>query len=251
MDLKSQVQQNPVADKVSAVIAVIRPILIGLTLGLKREVADKIGGYDKVTLALLPRLWRPGDRDVGICFEYAVHDAMRRKDPAVQDRVNTALTRFCRINGTSMSSILFAVEKAGAEQFIDTAKELVTPESVVMSGTKGRPVKLHKHINGIAAAFRSRKLRDELPRSISGLWKADLFLGMVDTDRWVGTTVKINPRRLSGLGACASVSSQLTPLERIPRFSIRTRRTSLYAHFRMTVALCRCFTKDGSSSTHS
>jgi hypothetical protein len=37
-----------------------------------------------------------------------------------------------------------------------------------------------------------------LPWSISGLWKADLFLGTTDFDRWVGTSVKINPAALEG-----------------------------------------------------
>jgi hypothetical protein len=30
------------------------------------------------------------------------------------------------------------------------------------------------------------------------LWKADLFLGFSDTDRWAATTVKINPDHLEG-----------------------------------------------------
>jgi hypothetical protein len=37
-----------------------------------------------------------------------------------------------------------------------------------------------------------------LPRSISGLWKADLFLGNSAAEQWVGTTVKINPTHLQG-----------------------------------------------------
>lgn len=50
----------------------------------------------------------------------------------------------------------------------------------------------------LAAAFRRPTTRLYLPTSISGAWKADLFLGMKDTDRWVGTTVKINPTQLEG-----------------------------------------------------
>jgi hypothetical protein len=37
-----------------------------------------------------------------------------------------------------------------------------------------------------------------LPWSISGLWKADLFVGYTDTDRWLATTVKINRSLLEG-----------------------------------------------------
>lgn len=31
---------------------------------------------------------------------------------------------------------------------------------------------------------------------MSGLWKADLFLGTTDTDKWVGNSVKINRSHL-------------------------------------------------------
>ncbi len=122
---------------------------------------------------------------------------MRRGDASVVERVETAL-RLCNVPGAAPDSILFAVEKTGSEQFIDTARELVTPESRILSGTRGQPAKLHKHIEGIAQAFRRPSARTALPWSISGLWKADLFLGTTDSDRWVGTTVKINPSALEG-----------------------------------------------------
>jgi hypothetical protein len=68
----------------------------------------------------------------------------------------------------------------------------------LLAGNRGRPAKLKRHIDSIAAAFRKRDVRELLPFSISGLWKADLFVGFTDSDRWVGTTVKINPSQLEG-----------------------------------------------------
>jgi hypothetical protein len=112
--------------------------------------------------------------------------------------VSAQVSRLCSISGNDLDSILFAAEKAGSEQLIDTAKTLVTNDSQLMYGTRGRPVKLQKHIEGIAQAFRRPNARGRLPNSISGTWKTDLFLGMVDTDRWVATTVKSNPRQLEG-----------------------------------------------------
>ena len=67
-----------------------------------------------------------------------------------------------------------------------------------MSGYRGRPVKLKKQLNTLAAAFRRQSTRLNLPQSIRGLWKADLFLGSTTPDHWVGTSVKINPARLEG-----------------------------------------------------
>lgn len=198
LDFRLQVQRNPVADEVSALVAVVRPILIGLLYGLKAEVAAEVGGPENVKLRMLNRLRRSGDGDLGICFEYAVHDAIRRQDQMVVERVDDALTRLCGLSGDDLDSILFAVEKTGSEQLIDTARELVTTESRLMSGTRGQPAKLHKHIEGIAQAFRRPTARTALPYSISGVWKADLFVGRTDIDRWVATTVKSNAASLEG-----------------------------------------------------
>jgi hypothetical protein len=65
-----------------------------------------------------------------------------------------------------------------------------------LSGKQGQPVKLKKYLNQLAAAFRRKSTRPNLPQSINGLWKADLFLGSQEPDHWVGTSVKIKPSRL-------------------------------------------------------
>ncbi|MGH8704837.1 MAG: hypothetical protein ACREUO_05370, partial [Burkholderiales bacterium] len=147
---------------------------------------------------MLPRLYRPGDRDCGICFEYAVHDALNRGEPAVLERIHDAVTDYCNVLGQDPGSILFGLEKTGALNLIDTAKERLTDDSRLLAGNRGQPAKLKRHIDSIAAAFRKKEARDALPWSISGLWKADLFVGYTDTDRWVATTVKINPSQLEG-----------------------------------------------------
>lgn len=109
----------------------------------------------------------------------------------VAERVDEALARFCRIDGDTIESILFGAEKQGSQRLIATAKELLTDQSRLMYGTAGRPVALRRHLDAAAAAFRTRGQKSGLPHSVSGLWKADLFLGRSDTDKWVGTSVKI------------------------------------------------------------
>ncbi|WP_219468797.1 hypothetical protein [Nonomuraea rhizosphaerae] len=197
MEIRNERQLNPVADEVSAITAVVRPILLGTLYSLKADVVEEAGGREGVKLKMLPRLRRPGDGDTGICFEYAVHDAVRRGEPDVSERVYDALNH-CKVRGNSVGSILFGAEKAGSQQLIDTAAGLLSDESVLLSGSRGRPVKLKKHLTSAAAAFRRKGAESGLPQSISGLWRADLFLGHSDTDSWVGTTVKINPSGLKG-----------------------------------------------------
>ncbi|GAA4290937.1 hypothetical protein [Mycobacterium paraffinicum] len=195
MEIRSEVQQNVVADEVSALIAVVRPILQGILMSLKHEVVADQGGHSEIRLRTLARVRRPGDGDTGICFEYAVHDAIARGDAIVTERVADALNK-CRVPGETLSSILFGVEKAGTQQLINTAAESLTNDSSLLYGTQGRPVKLKRHLGSAATAFRTRGRKSALPQSVSGLWKADLFLGTTDTDKWVGTSVKINRTHL-------------------------------------------------------
>ena len=195
MRVQQQRQLNPVADEVLALTSVVRPILWGVLFALKADVVAEVGGYDKVKLKILPRLHRHGDGDCGICFEYAVHDAMNRGDPRVLERIYDA-TNLCNFGGDEPRSILFGLEKTGSQQLIDTAAEILTDDSRVLSGTPGQPAKLRRYLNVLAAAFRNVRTRPALPYSIRGLWKADLFIGFSDTDRWVGTSVKINPNNL-------------------------------------------------------
>ena len=197
LKLQLEFQENPVADEVSAITAVIRPILQGILQGLKKEVVEESGGVDGVKLFMLPRLRRAGDGDTGVCFEYAVHDALNNRNGMILDRVSTALTK-CKVPGVDVASILFGAEKSGAASIIASAANLLTTDSVLLYGAQGRPGKLKKHVQSVVAAFRRPGVRQLLPGSFSGLWKADLFTGRRETDYWVGTTLKINRDHLEG-----------------------------------------------------
>jgi hypothetical protein len=196
--IQRELQLSPVADPYSALIALVRPILQGLLYSLKQDVIGEIGGYQNLKLKMLPRFRRESDGDVGICFEYAVHEAIREKNPMILERVNDALKNHCNVPGSNVESILFGAEKTGALQLINTAHNILTDNSRILTGGRHQPPKLKSYLNDIAAAFRLRSFREALPTSINGLWKADLFLGYTDSDRWVGTTVKINPSALEG-----------------------------------------------------
>lgn len=195
LSIRTEVQNHPVSDEVSALIAIVRPILEGLLYTLKTDVVLECGGYTNVKLKMLPRLYRPGDGDCGICYEYAVHDAIRRKEARVLERIEDSIRR-CKVPGMATESILFGVEKKGASQLIATARQTLTDDSRLLTGKQSQPPKLKGYLNLLAAAFRRKSTRLSLPTSINGLWKADLFLGTTDGDRWVGTTVKINPAQL-------------------------------------------------------
>lgn len=197
LDIRVENQKSPIADDVSALTAIVRPILLGLLNSLQDDVVKKAGGRSKVDLQMLGRLRRQGAGDCGICYEYAVHDAVKNRDPKVMERVSDAM-KMCRVPGTAHESILFGVEKNGAQQIIATASEILTDDSRLLTGVQSQPPKLKNYLSRLAGAFRRPATRASLPTSINGLWKADLFLGCVDSDRWIGTSVKINPRALEG-----------------------------------------------------
>jgi hypothetical protein len=191
MEVREEHQKSQVADDVTALIAVTRPIINGVLQSIKTEMILAVDEKrERLPLKLLGRLRKDSDGDAGVAFEYAVHDAVLRGEPAVLERITDAL-KICKIDGDP-ASILAAFEKAGSKQLISTKLELITDESRVLSGNVGQPAKLKNYMSTLAAAFRRRSAQESLPRSIRGLWKADLFLGSPLPDRWVGTSVKIN-----------------------------------------------------------
>lgn len=195
MEVREERQINEIAEDVSALVAVTRPVIAGLLHSIGEEFLVPHGGRENMRLADLGRVRKANDGDLGVAFEYAVHDAIVNANPVVIDRISTALKR-CRIDRGDPASILFAMEKNGSKQLIETHRDLITGDSQVLSGLRGRPVKLQRYMNQLAAAFHRPNTRPALPRSIQGLWKADLFIGSQTPDHWVGTTIKINPRNL-------------------------------------------------------
>lgn len=208
MEIREERQASPVADIVSALVAVTRPIINGVLQSIGAEYLQAYDDRASIPLNMLGRLRKQGDGDCGVAFEYAVHDAVLNQEATVTDRVATAL-RYCKIQGDP-SSILFAIEKHGSKQLISTELSLITENSRVLSGKQGQPVKLRNHLNTLAAAFRRPTTRLNLPQSIRGLWKADLFLGSTTPDQWVGTTVKINPQQLE---AAAGLRVAIVPTQ--------------------------------------
>lgn len=199
INISKYYKEDEIGSEVAALYAVIVPILKGITYSLKRKILQSFNlTYETITLEQLARLYREGSGDCGICFEYAVHDAILDSNADVLNRIDHALVKFCKIKNGNPTSILFGAEKTGAIQLIDSVNKHLTDESRLLTGNVGKPIKLKKHIQGVLNAFRKKSEREKLPNSINGLWKADLFVGKTEPDQWVGTTVKINPSQLEG-----------------------------------------------------
>jgi hypothetical protein len=144
---------------------------------------------------MLGRLRKEGDGDCGIAFEYAMHDAVISHEPPVAERVADALSK-CGVSGNDPASILFAIEKSGAQELISTEPSLVMENSPVLLSEGRRPVGLREYLIAMGAAFRLPGALLNLAQSIRGLWKTELFLGSTDRDQWVSAGVHMNPSSL-------------------------------------------------------
>src|SRR5215471_9055066 len=200
MEIWEDRQKNPVADEVSALVAVTGPIITGVLRSISAEVTSTFGERDKLPLKMLGRLRKEGDGDCGIAFDYAVHDAVKSREPVVAERVADALGK-CGVSGGDPSSILFAIEKSGAQELISTEPSLVMDNSPVLLSEGGRPVSLREHLAAIGAAFRLPDALLNLAQSIRGLWKTELFLGSADRDQWVSAGIHMSPPPLRAVEA--------------------------------------------------
>jgi hypothetical protein len=197
MRVLQSIQIGRIDDPVRSKFAMVAPVIEATLYSLRRDRVERLGGYDKVTVEDLAIEMAEGDGDAGICFEYAVHEAIANEDPLIHPLASEVLEQFCGIGGGS-ASILFGPEKDGAIPIIESVQDALTEDSRVYVGNRGQPAKLKAYIPQIVRAFRRNEERNKLPRSISGLWKADLFLGNPDSEKWVGTTVKSNATGLVG-----------------------------------------------------
>lgn len=198
MKLQTERQIGPVTDALRARVALGLPVLKGILFALKQDRADRFGGYQGVTLWDLAREYREGDRDYGICFEYAVHDAIMTCHPAIHPLLSEVLEEYCGIK-SGAQSILFGAEKSGKWALIETAQELINEQSRVLSGNIGQPPKLQRLWDKLTRAMTVQEVRDQLPKSVNGLWKSDIFLGSSAEQRWVGATLKTNKAQFEAL----------------------------------------------------
>lgn len=173
--------ENSHRHKERILYAMVAPILFGLLIGLKREVVESCDGIDKIRLRELARNYREGDGDCGICFEYAVHSAIRNKNPLVIERIQSALS-MCGIEGKNTTSILLGFEKSNVLQINNELLNVLTENSILLSSPYGEKIKIKKHLEEMQKSFRFHNVRKNLPVSITGIWKADLFIGNTDTD---------------------------------------------------------------------
>lgn len=197
MEIRRLVQQDQVAAENDAPLrSAVAAVLTALLDSTSHEILEDHGGRGSIKLRGLAAR-RVGTGDLGISFEYVIHDALKRGDAEVLERLIPVLREHCKLEvdqSRPPKSLLFGAEKALRRQLVDLPPEL-RDGARVLAGNRGQPPLLAPALKAAIEAHRYQGRRNPLASSISGLWKADLFLGAEtdDRQRWIATTLKSNP----------------------------------------------------------
>lgn len=111
-----------------AKFAMVAPVLEATLYSVALDRIDRLGGYAAWTLHDLSREFLDGSGDAGICFEYAVHDAIASRHPLIWPLASEVLQNFCSINGGA-DSILFGPEKNGRIPIVESVQDALTADS--------------------------------------------------------------------------------------------------------------------------
>lgn len=190
-----EIQKSLIGDQVRARYAMIIPILRGMLYSISQRTINEIrDGYNGITLEMFCKVYNEGDGDYGICFEYAVHEAIQYRNNLIYPKIQYVIGDLCGLNN-DVESILFGAEKTKSN-VLETAHNSLTEDSILKPGTRARPTYLKQYLDTIYKAHHNRSFIEQLPKSIKGVWKADLFLGSKYANEWVATTIKTNPGQI-------------------------------------------------------
>ena len=176
----------------------VAPVIEATLYSLRRDRVERLGGYDHVDLEdLQPSRWR---RATAMPESASSTPSTRRS--RTRTRSSTRLQRSPggvlryrrRIRRRSCSGRRRTARSRSSSRF----RSALTEDSRVLCRqpwTTGEAQRVYPADRSGVPAERGAK---QAARSISGLWKADLFLGNPDSEKWVGTTVKSNANGLVG-----------------------------------------------------
>ena len=193
-------QAAPVGEYGRALYAVARSIIRALLDSLSEiDLSDLNTPIGHVTMRQLAKLARI-DRDKGMRgdgFEWAVHEALLGKEPTVINPVSEALHKCSQYiqKDVEPTSLMFGQERARYLGFVDATVDEAGKDALLIPGRRGRPFNFGP---SVSIAARGQSAESELPERVKKIWKTDLFISGVSSNRHFATTVKSNVDALEG-----------------------------------------------------
>jgi hypothetical protein len=192
-------QEEPIDERGRALYAVARSVLRALLDQLSKEdLQDLNRDRPDVTmrqLAMYSRLSRDkGMRGDG--FEWAIHEAIVGKEPAVTGLVADVLGRASRhFKVETPTSLLFGHERAKYLGFTNAVIKNAGEDAVLLPDGRGHPYAFGPWV---ALAAQGKVAEASLRDRIKQIWKTDLFLSNQESRRYVASTIKSNWHQLEG-----------------------------------------------------
>lgn len=146
----------------------------------------------------------------GYALEYVLHSAIRSRSPVFVAPIREALDAANFDVSGNLQSILLITDRSSVA-LLDSLDADFAEDARIATFRPGRPPSFNKELLHTLLASGQRS---DLPRSISDLWRADLFVGTQDGSRWVGVDVKSKVQDLklrAGLGLAVTFATGKDP----------------------------------------
>lgn len=190
-NLNRIIQSNPYNQKLLSIISIIEAHLNLVS----KEHLDTLGktNINEITLKDLGMLYSSifckNSGLNGVCWEYAVYNGIYYNDIYIQDLLNLSINYLSGENTFHrLNAILWGGEKENLP--IDNIKENIDDEDCIW--THQGLYKFNDYVEIIYKAFRQKEFRNQLPKSMSDIWKSDLFVKKDSSNIWYAVSVKWN-----------------------------------------------------------
>jgi hypothetical protein len=180
---------------------------------------EEEGGTGKVRLRKLCRVFNSKHQGLrGICFEHAVHVAIRDGDDYLAPFVRSVIEQFCGLGG-QITSVHFAPEKNNVQGSVAVTVASIGDETTLFLEKGLVGPKLKQYVQQLALALYNESERDKLPREILAAPKTDIFVLSVTDNVAAAATLKLNPSAIeAGPGLTVAMYPEDADRAEQPRF---------------------------------
>lgn len=190
-DVNKITQVDPYSQKLISLISILEAHLNLVS----KEYLELLGksNFKDITLKDLGALYKTffniNSGVNGVCWEYAVFNAILNNDIYIQDLINAAINYLSgEDDHYRLNAILWGGEKNNLSS--DNIKNNLKDDETIW--TPYKEIIFKDYVDIILKSFHDKNLRKTLPQYFAGIWRTDLFVKKENKNRWYAVTVKWN-----------------------------------------------------------